>query len=59
LRGLCQTPAERLPHYGLHVLGLKTLAGTPDAHLESSLQLEILRPQPLVFELGDECAPGE
>jgi hypothetical protein len=41
------------------VLCIKTLAGTPDAGLESALELEFLRPQPLVFELGDERALGE
>ena len=56
LRGLWGTPAEGLPHHSLHMLWLKTLAGTRDAALEGSLELECLRPQPLVFELGDERA---
>ena len=56
LRGLWETPAERLPHHRLHMLWIKTLAGTHDAALECSLELEFLRPQPLVFELGDERA---
>src|SRR5215475_12883085 len=56
LRGLWETPAERLPHHSLHMLWIKTLAGTYDADLEGALVLEFLRPQPLVFELGDERA---
>src|SRR4029453_4985044 len=56
LRGLGKTPAEGLPHHSLHMLWLKTLAGTYDADLEGALVLEFLRPQPLVFELGDERA---
>jgi hypothetical protein len=59
LRGLWETPDERLPHHSLQVLWIKTLAGTHDAALECSLELEFLRPQPLVFELGDERALGE
>ncbi len=54
LRGLWKTPAEYLPHHSLHVLWIKTLAGTHDADLECSLELECLRPQTLVFELDDE-----
>jgi hypothetical protein len=38
------------------MLWIKTLAGTYDADLEGTLVLEFLRPQPLVFELGDERA---
>ena len=56
LRGLGKTPAEYLPHHSLHMLWLKTLAGTYDADLAGALVLEFLRPQPLVFELGDERA---
>ena len=59
LRGLCETPAERLSHHRLHMLWIKTLAGTQDADLEGALVLEFLRPQPLMFELGDERALGE
>ena len=59
LHGLGQAPAERLPHHSLHMLWIKTLAGTYDADLERALVLEFLRPQPLVFELGDERALGE
>src|SRR5262249_2541753 len=40
LRGLWETPAERLPHHRLHVLWIKTLAGTHDADLECSLELK-------------------
>jgi hypothetical protein len=56
LRGPWETPTERLPHHGLHMLWLKTLAGTHDTDLEGSLELDLLRPQPLVFELGDKRA---
>src|SRR5262245_9342132 len=56
LRGLWETPAERLPYHSLHMLWIKTLAGTHDADLGCSLELECLRPQPLVFELDDERA---
>src|SRR5262249_14137051 len=50
LHGLWETPAERLPHHSLHVLWIKTLAGTHDAGLECSLELQFRRPQPLMFE---------
>src|SRR5262245_39923352 len=54
--GLWKTPTECLPHNGLHMLWLKTLAGTHDTDLEGSLELDFLRPQPLVFELSNERA---
>src|SRR5262245_12931290 len=44
LRGLWETPAERLPHYRLHVLWIKTLAGTHDTGLERSMELQFWRP---------------
>src|SRR5438132_4143465 len=59
LRGLWETSAERLPHHGLQVLWLKTLTGTREADLEGSLDLDLLRPQPLVFELRDQRTLGE